>query len=71
VVVSCAYACLYAFLAHTISTLSLQVNTGVRDITAIAKIASLKELVLIGNGGKVVPGFASKLTNLECVHKQG
>lgn len=47
------------------SVLDLQINTGLKDITAIAKIASLKQLVLKGNGGKVVPGFASKLTNLE------
>jgi hypothetical protein len=49
------------------SVLDLQINTGLKDITAIARIPSLKQLVLIGNGGKVVPGFASRLTNLECV----
>lgn len=48
-----------------LTVLDLEINTGLKDITAIAKIASLKQLVLIGNGGKVVPGFASKLTNLE------
>ena len=47
------------------STLDIQVNTGVQHMTAVATIASLKALTLKGNGAKSVPGFASKLTNLE------